>query len=453
MKLLKKEIVTKLAYMTGVRDIFLERNYEPDCPEIMAQIRECKEAKIVRILCRIRTVIMLNYERVNTEIRYDMKNLDRMEIFDTEDIKWLEANGVRVLQVNSSADKYLVKVSQLIGKHINDCKNLFPQWASWEYIKELFVIPGSLNANEQVAIKAIKNESKLFSHNSLLYPFQSYIHWEPEDCGNIFNSDKKFLDITYRKHGEVFDEENKVTDAADETKENIYDFIDDSDNIVIVVDCENADVYKLYSVLKGLDEETIGKIKKIILYDDVHTTPAWRLLRRFVNIEVEHIEVPRVTDRKSLVDQSLTVGVCREYFRNRIDSFILFSSDSDFWGLIRNMPEAHFIVMIEYEKCGAGIKRVLTENEIYYCSVDDFCADNTEDIQTIALCSALKEHLAEFNENGVWNELDMNTFVDSLYSVCRINPKPTERKRFTDKYIRTLRFGVGENGRFGIFMK
>ena len=59
----------------------------------------------------------------------------------------------------------------------------------------------------------------------------------------------------------------------EDTKENIYEFIRESMRVVIVVDCENSDVYKLYGVLKNLNSEQMSKIEKIILYDDTHV---WR---------------------------------------------------------------------------------------------------------------------------------------------------------------------------------
>ena len=43
----------------------------------------------------------------------------------------------------------------------------------------------------------------------------------------------------------------------------------------IAVDCENSDPYKLYSVLKGLNQEELAKIEKITLYDDPNTTAGW----------------------------------------------------------------------------------------------------------------------------------------------------------------------------------
>lgn len=62
----------------------------------------------------------------------------------------------------------------------------------------------------------------------------------------------------------MFDDLSKVTDASDEIKKNIKDYIRDNQEITIVVDCENANPYKLYSVLDGLEPATREHIKKIV---------------------------------------------------------------------------------------------------------------------------------------------------------------------------------------------
>ena len=97
-----------------------------------------------------------------------------------------------------------------------------------------------------------------------------------------------------------FNDNEKVTDAADSTKTSIYDFIQKNVSTAIVVDCENSDVYKLFAMLKNLNQEELSKIKKIILYDDYHTTTGWDWLEKFTSIPVEHIEVERVVDNKFL---------------------------------------------------------------------------------------------------------------------------------------------------------
>lgn len=453
MRTLTKNLVTRLAYMIGVRDDVLERNYGQDSPEILEEMRNSREARIIRILNTIRAMMMQKYSIIDNAIRYELKNLDSIDIFNADDIKWLENNNVHILQVNTTLDKYLIKVNQLISTHINNCKSFIPEWITWEYIKDLFVIPGCTSSNDEAVLRILREEQKLYRSNIYNYPFQLYIHWKPAEYGNIFNTDRKFLTLLYKMHNREFYDNDKVMDANEAIKDNIYEFIDRSEAAAIIVDCENSDVYKLYSVLKNLNEDTISKVRKIILYDDYHTNNAWKLLNRLVDIPIERVEVERVTNAKSLVDIKMTAGVCKEYYENHTQSFILVSSDSDFWGLISSLPQAEFLVMIEYDKCGSSIKRVLKENNIYYCSIDDFYTGNIEEIKTLALKTELQEILNDFNTTGIWPDMNYKTFVDNVYKSCRIEPTPAERRNFIDKYIRTLKFEITPNGMFQIKIK
>ena len=79
---------------------------------------------------------------------------------------------------------------------------------------------------------------------------------------------------------------------------------------------------------------------------------AWKILEYSVKIPVEHIMTERVKQNKSLVDIQLTARACQEHYQNQVDSFVIVSSDSDYWGLISSLSDARFLVMIEREKCG-----------------------------------------------------------------------------------------------------
>lgn len=194
------------------------------------------------------------------------------------------------------------------------------------------------------------------------------------DSGNILYNDKKFVSLLYEANADYFTDLSKVSDAGNLTKAGIYKFLDKSERVVVVVDCENSDPYKLYATLNNLNQEALlNKICKIILYDDIHTTSAWKILERFTQIPIEHVLIERIKENKSLVDIRLTTGTCREYYQNNVDSFILVSSDSDYWGLISAMPEVRFFVMVESEKCSPTIKNALINAGISYCYIDDFC--------------------------------------------------------------------------------
>ena len=74
------------------------------------------------------------------------------------------------------------------------------------------------------------------------------------------------------------------------------------------------------------------------------------------------LTIQRVKEDKSFLDIRLSVGVCKEFYQNQIDSFILASSDSDYWGLIPTLEEARFLVLVEEEKVSGAIRHTLEDS-------------------------------------------------------------------------------------------
>lgn len=140
----------------------------------------------------------------------------------------------------------------------------------------------------------------MYFSNLECYPYSIYINWEPQQNGNILYNDKKFVTLLYQWHNDYLADYSKVSDAGSFVKSSIYDFIDDADKVVMAVDCENSDPYRLCATLKGLDADVTAKIHKIMLFDDVHTVDAWRILESHTKIPVEHIMTERVKQTKSL---------------------------------------------------------------------------------------------------------------------------------------------------------
>ena len=328
--------------------------------------------------------------------------------------------------------------TRLINENIDKCSRLFYDWLNWEYIRDLFFVP-KYNKNG-----VMKQEFTKYMANIEHYPFQMYIHWQPADVGSIVYSDRKFLKIIYGQHNDSFTDYTKYRDADDETRNNIYEFIESSEKTAIAVDCENSNPFKLYSVLKGLNQVELAKIEKITLYDDPNTTAGWDWLSKFTQIPVEHIEIDRVTDRKSLVDLRMTASVVTNFYRDRITSFIIVSSDSDFWGLIESLPKAKFLVMYEYEKCGTAIKNALAQHGIYYCAIDDFCTAGTEDMKRAVLFAELEKHLPSLVGE---NPLDL---THKIHEATRVTATMKEMENFCNRYVKTLRLKVNSEGKFEI---
>lgn len=434
----RAEVAAIIAYMLGIDDDTLDSYYSGHYRDLLDKLRSDKPATIIRYLSKIRTIIMNHFLEIDNAMLYTLTNIDRMEYFNTNEIKTLQKWEVPVVQSNFRSDKYIFHLTKLMDDYIDGTKVLFPESVKFDYIRSLFVVPRYNKTDVMIG------EYNKYRGKKKLYPFQMYMYWEPEDCGNMLYSDSKLLGVIYAQNGETFLEAYKYRDASDDTKENIYTFIHESKKVVMAVDCENSDPYKLYGVLKNLDQDDVGLIEKIILFDDYHTTVAWDYIESLVKIPVEHIEVPRVTDAKSLVDIQMAVGVSAAYYRDEVDSFILCSSDSDFWGLISSIPDARFLVMYEYAKCGNAIKEALQSRSIFHCAMDDFYMENAVELQQIVLKRVLTNYLPNVvGENG-W-ELTKQIFSDAY-----IQATEKEMQRFYEKYIKKLRLKINAEGKFEV---
>lgn len=428
----QKGVSLTVAYLIGTKmDVLIENN--PNERELFEKLSEDQNAVILRSLCNLRSNLMLNYTNTERNIVFNLQNLDRQEIYK-EDIKILSKNDINIIKVNYKVNRYLADINMLIAQRISTVKELFPEWVKWDYIKSLFIMPKGQSED------SIKLESKKFIQSRLSYPFTRYIYWHPVEEGNILLNDEKFLKILYRQFRDEFVDISKVKDASESVKTNIYDFIRNNDSTVIVVDCENSDAYKLASVLKQLDQNEIERIHKIMLYDDVHTTRAWSFINKITNIPVEHILVDRIKENKSLVDMKMCAGISASYYRDNISSFILCSSDSDFWGLISSLPDANFLVMIEYSKCGPDIKNALIENGTYYCSIDDFCTGNIKNFKMAILHNELESRVKDLIE------IDTNELLDNIFTTLRMDISEAEKQNFYKKYIQSMSLHINKDG-------
>lgn len=430
------ELVSKVAYLIGVPKRIFENEHEAPRLEIYEQLEKDKTARIVRNLCVVRTSIERNFKHINDKMRMEYKTILSMpEYVPSDSLNQLTADGINFIKKSSTKlAHHIIEINRLISDRINNCKPLFPLWINWQYIKDIFIMPNGLTE------EGTKLAADLYYSNLSYYPYQVYINWIPADEGNVLYNDKKFATLLYQWHNDYFGEMSKVSDAGTYVKSNIYDYIEDSDKVVVVVDCENSDPYKLVATLKNLNSDYTQKIASIILFDDVHTASAWRILEEFTKIPVEHMMIERVKQSKSLVDIMLTARACQEHYTNNVDSFIIVSSDSDYWGLIQSLPYARFLVMIEREKCGPDMKAALVSSGIFFCYIDDFYSANAEEIKH----SALFREMYRYIDNHV--QLNVNEMFSEALRATRIDMADAEKKQFFHRYIRSMQMSISDDG-------
>lgn len=427
-------VVSKIGYLLGVpKDIFTRGQLSMEHYETMDKN---KNARIIRNLCMVRNGIEQHYSKIQTAFRTDIKNLHTLPEYISQDaIKQLSADGIEIIKANYALEKYVIDLNGLIANRINNCQNLMPIWLKWQYVRSLFIMP---NGSKPDGVKQAGYEYNAHRGN---YPFQVYLNWSGCNQGNILLNDKKFVSLLYQENEDFFQDMSKVTDAGNIAKDGIYAFLERSKKAAIVVDCENSDPYKLYAMLNNLNQNALlNKINKIILYDDAHTSSAWDILSEFTQIPVEHVMIERVLEHKSLVDIRLSVGTCKEFYQNGVDSFLLVSSDSDYWGLIKTMEEAYFLVLVEEENVSAAIRRTLEDAGITYCYLDDFCTGNSNQIKERALLKAIRDRLDE--------EVNFNIqdILRDAYELTRADMTGGEREQFYQRYIKPMHIEIDSDG-------
>lgn len=428
------EISAKLSYLLGVSMNNIQK--VPSRSEHCKPLEQNRHAKIVRNLCILRTDIMRSYQTLCEQMRlYRVGISGQPAAITGAAVKQLEKERILWNKKGSILpEHHIIEINRLILDRINNCKSLFPLWVDWNHIRNLFIMPDGLTK------AGVKEALNVFRKNLPLYPYQVYINWSPKEVGNILCDDKTIVSVMYEQDDETFADKSKVSDVGSFVKDGIFRFIGESNKLVIAVDCENSDPYKLCAALRGLSVPLTQKISKIVLFDDVNTGPLWRVLEDYTSIPVEYILVERVTKFKSLVDTTLTATVSKEHYMNGVDSFILVSSDSDYWGMISSLTSARFLLMVERDNCGELMKQTLREAGIFFCYLDDFYTGSTVDIKYGVVMKQIRQELETVLT------LNLNTLLNTAIQTTRADMTDAEQRQFYDKFLRRAKLEVDAEG-------
>lgn len=437
----KYEVISKVAYLIGVPKWVFENEFDSPRLEIFKELEKNKNARIIRNLCIVRAAIERWYPKISTKMHFEYRTLFSVpEYIPQEALEQLGFDGIHLnRQSGQKLTQRVIELNKLISDRINNCKSIFPEWLNWNYIRDLFIMKDGLSD------EGVKLAGDTYQKSKECYPYKIYINWEPEDNGNILYHDKKFVTLLYQRHKDKFLDLGKVSDEGQLAVGSIYDFVDQAGKVVMVVDCENTDPYRLCATLNVLTKQIQSKIHKIMLFDNADTIYLWRILESYTTIPVEYVTSQRVLQNKSLVDIEMTAVTCREHYRGNVDSFILVSSDSDYWGLMSSLPEAHFLVMVERGKSSPGLKATLSRNGIFFCFIEDFYDGNTDGIKTIALLSEVKRILEDSFQ------FTISEVLDKALNSTGMHMKPDEKEHFIDKNLGRMIINIADNGQ--LFVK
>lgn len=434
-------IISVFAYLAGVKHSNFLNEHEPMRLDIYDKLSQNQNASIIRNLCILRTLIEQHYSSINEQMNYEAKNLDSVypnEIGDC--ICELENDAINILTPNLRLDRYVIKINGFIAERINGCKELFPEWVNWEYIKKLFIMP---NGNSELGVK---DAGLSYQRNRFMYPYQVYLGYLPNTVPeNILYNDKKFLSVIYAYFGSRFTELNKVV-VMNETADNVLtNFLFQSEKSEIFVDCENASPEKTLNLLLYLKEQNIiDRISKIILYNDENSSPLWNALHSFTNVPVINRMTKRVKMNKSLVDIQFSAGLCREYYENAVNSFILLTSDSDYCGLMSELSEANFLVMTEFIKCSDDMINAMDNLGVAHCSLDHFQSDDRQLLSRVLAEKICKKFNDAIRSVNIFSEIE-NLCYDSYFDISE-----EEKQRLAANCFEYAKLCVNNDGRVSV---
>ena len=440
----KYEIVTRTAFLCGVGDNVFNAENSYFLPEVIEQLGKEPKALLIRNLCLIRNSVEHNFKKITDAMKYDGRSFFGLsEYIPVQSLEYVEQQGIHLPISSTMLQDILAEINSAISDRINNCKDIFPTWLNWEYVRELFIMPDGFKP------AGMREAADQFYKNMAFYPFGTYINWRPRDVGNLFRNDYAFVKELYEQHGNRFFDTSNLSDVSEDVKNRIYDFLDCSSKTALVVDCENADPYGLCAMFRSLDDSQIDKIDKIILYDDPKASSGWRFFEQHIDVDpgiIEHNHIQRILDHKSLLDVKLSSRVTREHLREKVDSFVLVSSDSDFWGLIEEIPEANFLVMIEHRKSSAELRRVFEEHNVFYCFADDFYTGTYDSLKKQAIFSEINAFLDERKFNA-------RDLLEDVLETTRIEMDQSEKNRFYDKHLKNMTLSVSKDGTASIEIK
>ena len=445
----KRDIVSRVAYLIGIDDrhfgIDQTENMNPQFyRSVYDEMNADKEARIVRNLCRLRTKLQRNFRAIYTEMNADIKNLDSMpDLVPQDALKTLEQDGIQFVRAKRKLEDYIVDVHNYLLPHVPNCQKFIPEWVKWAYIRNLFFI------QRGNTVEGNKEAARFYNEARDLFPYQAYINWYPDDGdGNILRDDAKFLPILYERNRDRFYDMSKVTEAGDAAVGKPDEFFAKAERVMIAVDCENADPCKVIGIMKELEAQgLVGKVVKILLVDDEHTSSQWRALRRNENLPLEYYLTDRVKDDKSAVDVAMTIKFYREISAAKaegmpIDSAVIISSDCDFWPLIELTPEINFLVMLEYDNCSQAYYQRLQSNDIPFFYIDEYFMAGNVELKTETV---LQEVIREI-EDGFLSKINLYSVINRALVKLDLKMTDTELSQFFDKYIGVMNISFAKNG-------
>lgn len=443
------EIVSIMGYLCGIpqdhfKDLSDPESFYPFDESVYAQLEKKPAAKLIRALCTLRRNTVVCFKKINQALMQEHRSVYRIEELNQEAIAVVEQAGIPLGSVRRAMELETL-LNGRIQERIGNCQSLMPAGVlDWKYVADLFIVPGGTKPEKA------KEAADLYFTYRDFFPYHAFLHLprvpESEVHRNIFANDRVFAFWLYDQHGLIFPRKNMVSSVTAQVRQQIEDFLERGTNTVMLVDCENANMYRFCSALNDLPPENLERISKVFLIDSPNTLDDWSHFQKYTQVPVTYeLNDPALVPGKSVVDMHLIAHAVELVVSGQSDSLMIISSDSDYATLVqmyqnKQMYHAQFFFFIEAEKISPRMKQYLTENDVSFCRLEDFYGGSGREVQRQAVIDALQKGARTYLQENLY------TYLDETLERMHIQMEPQERQALFRNYLKSATFEVQDDG-------
>ena len=134
----KLEIVTRVAFLCGVADYHFTGEKRFFMQNVYETLKKDGKALLIRNLCLLRNSIEHNFKKIsNAMTREGRAFFGLKEYYPQAALSFIEDQGIRLPTSSRMLSDILGEINKTISDRINNCKDIFPTWVNWEYLREL----------------------------------------------------------------------------------------------------------------------------------------------------------------------------------------------------------------------------------------------------------------------------------------------------------------------------
>jgi hypothetical protein len=416
-----------VGYLMGVEERVLSRDYTSEYRNSnnLAKFKDVPQAEALRALSRVKQSFIRNHQLYNGVVRMETVT----DGYLNEELAILKDNSiflVNALMELGDIYKVLNKVTMHINIILPDVLDYMKVPYS-SHLATMFHLPTMDKTAVTKLMTNLKDKWSNLPHGMIVVKTNRIDRELPyilQNDRNLFvgthgitntrfNEDTivpsfswENIGITQQGRGGVTEVTSVNPEVGDPNK-----WLSIAKGSLLYVDCDNMDIFNFMAMLQflsGLTDE--GKSHVIKLFVDVKSSPFWKLVDKLSKgkYTFEFIDVNRIKETKSVVDVAMAVHITRDILTQGCKDVGIFSSDSDFYGLLENLDGVNFYIGYNGKDVSSDYVQYLTDKGFVTFNMQniDMVGEKNREIRLSIIANLCLAHMASL-PMGKWNAVEV----------------------------------------------